>query len=175
MLRAGCEPLADWPDEYRSRIRRVWSAAPPGRRSIARRHRPENKTAREQQQPYQAKNPRIMPSPALCLPDCWPPNTGRTHEIQPRQCLEALKQTLIAAPARGESVDARKQGLYKTANWRRARSCRRCSLNGAASRTCSLRGWHFQEHPETFQTHPRNRMTGAIGRLLAVGHCRRIF
>jgi hypothetical protein len=39
----------------------------------------------------------------------------------------------------------------------------------------TLRGWQFQEHPETHQSHERNLLTGSIGRHLAVGHCRRKF
>src|SRR5215470_2882959 len=81
--------------------------------------------------PISRKNPRIMPHPSPCPPQVRQgPLTAEIAEIQPVQHLGGHFLPDRGPPRQVENVDAGGRPLYKTAQWRRAQSCRRCSLDG---------------------------------------------
>jgi len=58
-----------------------------------------------------------------------PANSRKAAEIQPLQDVTAPVQPAKGRFSSPESVDGATDPLYKGANWRRAQSCRRCSLS----------------------------------------------
>src|SRR5262245_60011288 len=79
-----------------------------------------------------------------------PAITGGLGEIQPLQHLITRPGGAPEHPPALESVDACRYVLYKTGQWRRAQSRRRCSLSGAAPREQRLlRPWHSPENTGT--------------------------